>query len=187
MFKNLKLKIKRNLELTALISLILITVFFTVYYNYSKKKINQTHDKFIENIYLKKTLNYIVENLEPKYKNVKHKVESGETFDKILENYSIEKKEIIKIKNSLKNQININKLSTKQIIEFSLDKTNNKIEEFTFQISNTQKIKLKRNKDKDLFSEEILSIKLNKIIAYKENIIQKVYTHQHIIKKSHLI
>ena len=173
MFKNLKLKIRRNLELTALISLILITVFFTVYFNYSKKKINQTHDKFIENIYLKKTLNYIVENLEPKYKNVKHKVESGETFDKILENYSIEKKEIIKIKNSLKNQININKLSTKQIIEFSLDKTNNKIEEFTFQISNTQKVKLKRNKEKDLFNEEILSIKLNKIIAYKENIIQK--------------
>ena len=173
MFKNLKLKIKRNLELTALISLILITVFFTVYFNYSKKKINQTHDKFIENIYLKKTLNYIVENLEPKYKNVKHKVESGETFDKILENYSIEKKEIIKIKNSLKNQININKLSTKQIIEFSLDKTNNKIEEFTFQISNTQKVKLKRNKEKDLFNEEILSIKLNKIIVYKENIIQK--------------
>ncbi len=173
MFKNLKLKIKRNLELTALISLILITVFFTVYFNYSKKKINQTHDKFIENIYLKKTLNYIVENLEPKYKNVKHKVESGETFDKILENYSIEKKEIIKIKNSLKNQININKLNTKQIIEFSLDKTNNKIEEFTFQISNTQKVKLKRNKEKDLFNEEILSIKLNKIIAYKENIIQK--------------
>ena len=173
MFKNLKLKIKRNLELTALISLIIITVIFTGYFNYSKKKINQTYNKFIENIYLKKTLNYIVENLEPKYQNVKHKVKSGETFDKILENYSVEKKEIIKIKNSLKKQININKLNTKQIIEFSLDKTNNKIEQFTFQISNTQKIKLKRNKDKDLFSEEILSIKLNKIIVYKENIIKQ--------------
>ena len=173
MFKNLKLKIKRNLELTALISLIIITVIFTGYFNYSKKKINQTYNKFIENVYLKKTLYYIVENLEPKYQNVKHKVKSGETFDKILENYSVEKKEIIKIKNSLKKQININKLNTKQIIEFSLDKTNNKIEQFTFQISNTQKIKLKRNKDKDLFSEEILSIKLNKIIVYKENIIKQ--------------
>ena len=173
MFKNLKLKIKRNLELTALISLIIITVIFTGYFNYSKKKINQTYNKFIENVYLKKTLYYIVENLEPKYQNVKHKVKSGETFDKILENYSVEKKEIIKIKNSLKKQININKLNTKQIIEFSLDKTNNKIEQFTLQISNTQKIKLKRNKDKDLFSEEILSIKLNKIIVYKENIIKQ--------------
>ena len=177
MFKNLKLKIKRNLELTALISLIIITVIFTGYFNYSKKKINQTYNKFIENVYLKKTLYYIVENLEPKYQNVKHKVKSGETFDKILENYSVEKKEIIKIKNSLKKQININKLNTKQIIEFSLDKTNNKIEQFTLQISNTQKIKLKRNKDKDLFNEEILSIKLNKIIVYKENIIkQSLYT-----------
>ncbi len=173
MLKNLKLKIKRNLELTVLVSLILITVIFTSYFNYSKNKNKKTYNKFIENVYLKKTLNYIVANLEPKYKNIKHKIKSGETFDKILENYLIEKTEIIKIKNSLKNQININNLNTKQIIEFSLDKTNNKIEEFTFQISNTQKIRLKRNKEKDLFNEEIVSIKLNKSIVYQENIIQQ--------------
>jgi len=183
MLKNLKLKIKTNLQLTALISLILITIIFTNYFNYLKNKNDQTFNKFIENIYLKKTLNYIVENLEPKYKNIKHKVKSGETFDKILESYFIEKKEIIKIKNSLKKQININKLNTKQIIEFSLDKTDNKIEEFTFQVSNTQKIKLKRNKEKDLFNEEILSIKLNKIIVYKENIIQQSLYKSANIKK----
>ncbi len=183
MLKNLKLKIKTNIQLTALISLILITIIFTNYFNYLKNKNDQTFNKFIENIYLKKTLNYIVENLEPKYKNIKHKVKSGETFDKILESYFIEKKEIIKIKNSLKKQININKLNTKQIIEFSLDKTDNKIEEFTFQVSNTQKIKLKRNKEKDLFNEEILSIKLNKIIVYKENIIQQSLYKSANIKK----
>ena len=37
-------------------------------------------------------------------------------------------------------KVNLNKLNTKQIIEFSLDKTNNQINEFTFQISNKQKI-----------------------------------------------
>mgnify|MGYP007000074259 CR=1 len=77
-------------------------------------------------------------------KKIKHKIKSGETFDKILESYSVEKKEIIKIKNSLKKKIDLNKLNTKQIIQFSLDKTNNKIEEFTFQVTNTQKVKLKR-------------------------------------------
>ena len=41
--------------------------------------------------------------------------------------------------------MNLNKLKTKQIIQFSLDKTNNKITEFTYQISNTQKVFLKRN------------------------------------------
>ena len=52
---------------------------------------------------------------------------------KYWKNYKIDKKEIIKIKNSLKKKINLNKLNTRQIIQFSLDKTNNKINEFYFQ------------------------------------------------------
>ena len=134
------------------------------------------YNSFVDNIYLKKTLNHIIENLEPKYKKVKHKVKSGETFDKILNSYSIEKNEIIKIKNSLEKKVNLNKLNTKQTIQFSLDKTINKIIEFTFQISNKQKIYLIRNIENDNFSEEIRSIKLNKKIVYKENIIlQSLY------------
>ena len=35
-------------------------------------------------------------------KKIKHKIKSGETFDKILENYQIQKKEISIIKNALK-------------------------------------------------------------------------------------
>ena len=114
--------------------------------------------------------------LETKYKKIKHKIKSGETFDKILENYDIEKDEINKIKNSLEKKINLNKLNTKQIIQFTLDKTNNKIKEFNYQISNTQKILLKRDIEKDNFNNEILSIKLYKKIIYSENIIlQSLY------------
>ena len=132
--------------------------------------------KIYVNIYLRKTLQHIINNLEPKYKIIKHEITSGETFDKILENYAIEKKEIIKIKNSLKKKIDLNKLSTKQNIQFKLDKTNNKIQEFVYQISNTQKIYLKRNTVNDFFNEEIISIKLNKEIIYSENTItQSLY------------
>ena len=121
-------------------------------------------------------INHIVNNLEPKYNKVKHKIKSGETFDKILENYSINKSEINKIKKSLKKKVNLNKLNTKQIIQFSLDKTNNKIVEFTYQVSNTKKIYLKRSIEGDNFNEEILSIQLDKNIIYKENIItQSLY------------
>jgi murein DD-endopeptidase MepM/ murein hydrolase activator NlpD len=57
-----------------------------------------------------------------------------------------------------------------------LDKTNNKISEFEYQTSNTQKIFLKRNIESDKFKEEILSIKLDKKIVYNENIIlQSLY------------
>ena len=184
MLKHFKNRIIKNFEIFALILLILVTVTFTTLFNYNKKNKYDTYSDFVDNIYFKKTLDHIVNNLEPKYKKIKHKVRSGETFDKILENYSIEKKEIIKIKESLKKKINLNKLNTRQIIKFSLDKTNNKINEFSFQVSNTQKINLKRNYGDDKFNEEILSIKLNKEIVYKENIIiQSLYksaTNQNI-------
>ena len=167
-FKN---KIKKNIEIFALISLILFTAISTSYFNFSKKKSEQTYNNFIDNVYFKKTLTHIVSNLDPKFKKIKHKIKPGETFNKIFEDYSVEKKEIIKIKNSLKKKVNIDKLNTKQIIQFKLDKTNNKINEFTFQISSTQKIILKRDYENDDFSEEIISIKLSKKVVYNENII----------------
>ncbi|MDC0046751.1 peptidoglycan DD-metalloendopeptidase family protein [Candidatus Pelagibacter sp.] len=176
MFKNIKYKIKKNYEIFGLIILIIFTIISTGYFNYKKNYNTENYQNFIDNIYFKKTLNQIIENLEPKYRNIIHKVKSGETFDKILEDYSIEKKEITKIKNSLEKIININKLNTKQIIKINLDKTNNKIIEFTFKISNTQKVFLSRNIINDYFNEEILSIKLDKQVIYSENIIlQSLY------------
>ena len=167
---------KQKIEVKALVFLILLSSVFTTYFNFEKNKKNETLNNLIQNIYLKKSLNHIVDNLEPKYEKINHKVKLGETFDKILENYLIDKLEIEKIKKSLQKKININKLNTKQIIQFNLDKSNNKIEEFIFQISNTQKISLKRNIENDTFSEEILSIKLNKKIVFKENVIlQSLY------------
>ena len=176
MLKNFKYKLTKNLEIVGLVFLILIASILTSYFNFSKKNKSEIYNGFIDNIYLKKTLNHIVENLDPKFKKIKHKIKSGETFDKILEDYFIEKKEIIKIKNSLKKKVNLDKLTTNQIIEFRLNKTNNKIEEFIYQLSNTQKIYLKRNIANDIFNKKILSIKLNKKIVYKENIItQSLY------------
>ena len=176
MLKILKNKIRKNIQIFGLIFLIALTIVSTSYFNFKKNNNTQAYNNFIDNVYFKKTLSHLVDNLEPKYKKIKHKIKSGETFDKILESYSIEKSEILKIKNSLKDKVNLNKLNTKQIIQFNLDKTNNKINEFVFQTSNTQKIYLKRNIESDKFKEEILSIKLDKKIVYNENIIlQSLY------------
>ncbi|WP_440681214.1 peptidoglycan DD-metalloendopeptidase family protein [Candidatus Pelagibacter sp. HIMB1623] len=176
MLKNIARKIKKNFEIFGLVVLIIIVVLSTNYFNAKKNTEIKTYNNFIDNVYFKKTLKHVVANLEPKYKKIKHKIRPGETFDKILESYEIKKKEIIKIKQSLKGKTNLNKLNTRQIIYLSLDKTNNKINEFTFQISNTQKIYLKRNLDSDDFKNEMLAIKLDKKIIYKENIIlQSLY------------
>ena len=158
MLKKFKSSLLKNLKTFGLISLIIFTIIISILSNH-KKKISENQDgNIIDNIYFKKTLNEIINNLEPKYKKINHSIKYGETFDKILSDYSIDKDEIIKIKNILKKKINLNKLNTKQSIQFSLDKTNNKISEFTFQISNTEKIYLKRNIDNNKFIPKILSI-----------------------------
>ena len=127
MIKYFIYKFKKNTEIFGLVILIFITAISTSYFNYKKNLNERANNSFVDNIYFKKTLSHIFNNLEPKYKKIKHKIKSGETFDKILESYSIEKSEIIKIKNSLNKKVNLNKLDTKQIIHFSMYKTNNKI------------------------------------------------------------
>ena len=176
MVKNFSYKVKKNLEIFLLIFIILVSISATSYFNYKKNLDKKNYYGFIDNVYLIKTLSNIIDNLEPKYKKVKHTISTGETFDEILKNYSIKTIEINKIKKSLKKKVNLNKLNIKQSIQFSLDKTNNKIVEFTYQISNTEKIYLKRNIENDVFDEEMLSIKLNKKVIYKENLIlQSLY------------
>ena len=113
MLKILKNKIRKNIQIFGLIFLIALTIVSTGYFNFKKNNNIQAYNNFIDNVYFKKTLSHLVDNLEPKYKKIKHKIKSGETFDKILESYSIEKSEILKIKNSLKDKVNLNKIKYK--------------------------------------------------------------------------
>ena len=174
----------KKIEIFGLVFLITFTGLFTTYFNYNKNSNKDNYNNFLDNIYLKKTLNNIINNLEPKYQKINHKIKSGETFDKILGSYLIDKEEVAIIKKNLQNKINLNKLNTRQSLQFSLDKTNNKITEFTFKISNTEKIYLKRNIEDDRFNQKTLTIKLDKKIIYKENVIlQSLYlsaTNQNI-------
>ena len=176
MFKKIKIKIEKKSEIFALILLLIITIISTSYYNYNKQKIYINYKNLISNVYLKKTINHIFDNLEPKFKKINHKVRNGETFNTILEGYSIKKKEISEIKEKLSKKVNLNKLNTNQKIKFTIDQSNNLIKDFIFQISNTEKVYLTRDINTEKFKQEIIVTKLKKKIIYKENIIlQSLY------------
>ena len=176
MLKNLKKILIKNKEILALFLLITFTVSSSTYYNYNKSLVSENYNNLFSNLYFKKTINNIVDNLESKYQKINHKILSGETFDKILEEYLIETKEISEIKKELSKKVNLNKLNTNQKIQFSLDKSNNTIKDFTFQISNTEKIYLTKDYSTNSFNQETIVLKLNKEIVYRENIIlQSLY------------
>jgi len=169
--------IKKNIEITFFFLLLLITISITNIYNYKKILINENYKNLINNIYFQKSINQIFDNLVPRYKNINHKVSSGETFDKILNNYSIPSDEINQIKKKLNSDYDINNLKPNIEIKIIIDQSNNKkIISFLFPVSRTEKIQLTRNLDNNLFEKKIIITNLNKKIVFKEGkIIQSLY------------
>ena len=176
MLIKIKNKIKKNPEALALSLLILISIISTTYYNFNKEKILFNYKNLINNVYLKKTIHHVFNNLEPKFKKIEHKISPGETFDDILKRYNISNEEIAEIKKNLPKEININKLNTSQKIFFTIDQSKQLLKEFVIQLSTTKKVYLSRDINEDNFSQKILVTKLSKNIIYKENVIfQSLY------------
>ena len=174
MFNKLKFKIQK--EILALIILIIISTIFTLYHNYTKKEINNSYKQVIENVYFKKTINHFFDKFEPRFKKISHIVDVGETFDIILESYSIKKKEIEILKKSLSEKVNLNKLKTNQKLFLTIDQSENSIKEFIFQVSNKERVVLTKNLDNQVFDKKVILTKLKKQVNYNENIIlQSLY------------
>ncbi len=176
MINNFQKILKKNTEILALFILIVVSIISTTYFNYNKNKIINVYVESFNNIYFKKTINHFIDNLEPRFNKINHPISQGETFDIILKKYNVDKDEIKMIKETLSKKVNLNKLNTTQKIKFILDQSNNKIKEFTFQISSTEKIYLAKNTETKKFNQQILLTKLKKNITYKENkITQSLY------------
>ena len=161
--------IKKNIEITLLFLLLAITFASTIIYNNKKILIKENYKDVINNIYFQKSVKQIFDNLIPRYKSIEHKISSGETFDKILNNYSISNEEILEIKKNLNSDYNLNNLKTNLDIKFTIDQSNNKkITSFLFPVSRTEKIQLTKNLDTNIFEKKIIITNLNKKILFKE-------------------
>ena len=169
--------VKKNTEIFLLFLLLIFTIFSTTIYNNKKLKTNENYKEVINNIYFQKSLKQIFNNLKPRYKSIDHKISSGETFDKILNNYSIPSNEILDIKKSLSSDYNLSNLKSNLDIKFTIDQSNNKkITSFLFPVSRTEKILLTRNLDTDKFDKKKIITNLNKKIIFKEGkILQSLY------------
>ena len=169
--------LKKRIEIVFLFLLLVVTIASTTFYNNYKILINENYKDVINNIYFQKSINHIFDNLRPRYKNINHKVIGGETFDKILDGYSIPSNEIVEIKKKLNADYNLNNLKTGLDIRFTIDQSNNKkIISFLFPLSRTKKIQLTRNLDTNFFKKKIIITNLIKKIIFKEGkIIKSLY------------
>ena len=162
---------KGNRTIFSLTLLMIITIIAMNYHNYNKD-INETNIKnLINNLYFKKTLTNIFNQFDPKHQKVNHVISKGDSLSNIFEKYSLNKAELQLVNNSLVKKYKINNLKINDLLEFTIDRSNQNVIELSYPISKTKKIYLLRSKDFKFFEEKIITNKLVKEIMYEENII----------------
>ena len=176
-FPKLNVFIKKNLELVFLICTTLSVIILIQIFNYTKDQKKKHFFDVLNNIYFEKTLHNVIDNLDPKYINIEHKILYGENFNSILKKYDIPNNEISTVKKIISKKNNLNKLKKDQIIKFTLDLGNsNKIMKLLFPVSRTKKIQLVKSLNDDKFRYKEIVTDLNKKIVYKEaKILKSLY------------
>jgi len=175
-FGKIRSVIKRNPEIVFLLLTILFMVISTQAYNGIKNEKRSNFYDILNNSFFKKTAIYYLDNLSPKYLNITHKIIKGETLDEILSKYEIPESEVINIKKSIDKKNNLNNLKTGLTIDIIVDRSEDKIINFTFPISKTKKLNLVRNSSKNDFkSREIIKNLKKKIILKEGKIYESLY------------
>ncbi len=170
--------IQNHIHIIGLITLVFIAFISTTYYASYKKKQIEAFQKTLGNIYLKKTIVTLAENLNPRYEDITIIVNDNETFEKIIKNIDLPESEINKVLEDVSKIKHLNRVYKNQKISIKIDrKTPNKILEFSIERSKTKKILFTRNFSLDTFNHKEVVTKLKKIEVYKEGeIISSLYS-----------
>ena len=156
-----------------LILLIFITVLVTYFYDSNKKNQFYYLKKSFDNVYLKKSINSLTSKLEPRYVTIDYKIQKGDTYESILDNINISNKEKKIILNEIKTVKEIKSLKINQNILFKIDRKDNiKIIEFKVEIDKKKDAIFIRDTDVANFNFKIIENELNKILIFKEGIIE---------------
>jgi murein DD-endopeptidase MepM/ murein hydrolase activator NlpD len=167
-FKLRKL-IQKYFQFIFSLLLVLLIALFISYNSFHKKNQTDLFEKTLENIYLKNTVNSIIKNLKPRVETINYRIQTGDTFEKVLNKINISKNEKKKIlKKVLKLKL-INNLKKNHKISFKIDKKEPvKILEFSIQASKTKSILFIRNNISDGFDSIEIEKNLKKILSYRE-------------------
>jgi len=173
--KAIQQKIRSNYEVFFVILLVLISVVITQLYNESKNIYQKRYINLINNLYFQKTINHIIEEINPKFEYIEHKVSNNESLNSIFTKYNVKNSEVNLIRNNTKN-ISFKNLRINQKIKFTIDRTNNSIVELDLQINEVKKIEVKRVLGtNDFIVNEILTNLKKKLLFKEGKIIQSLY------------
>ena len=165
--------LRKNLEIFLLIFLLIISVFITQLYNTNEKKIQKDYLEILRNSYFKKSINYFFSNLKPKYENIEYKIEYGDTLVKILNNLSVDEKDVNKVVTLLKKSKTKN-LIQNQVLKITLENNGSLkgISSILIPVSKSRKLEIYKSLENNTFVKKEIITNLEKKIVLKEGIIK---------------
>ena len=151
---------------------ILGILFFGIYKSNNLERSQNIKESF-NNIYLKKTLKEITNNLNPRFTYINYISKSGDTYQSIVNSLKInqnEKKEILK---AISDEKSLKILRTNKKFLFKFDNLlNKKITEFQIETDKKNIILFDRSKLDNKFFSKKMTKNFTKKIVYKETVIQ---------------
>ena len=155
--------------------MILISILGVIVFSiYSKNKQEQLELIIgsLDNIYLKKTIQEITKNLEPRYTKKNYISKSGDTYERIIDSLPINKREKKVILNSILNENSLKILKINQKFTFKFDNlSDEKVTEFIIETDKKNEVIFSKTLNNNIFASKKIKKNFKKKIVYKETVI----------------
>ena len=154
-----------------LIFIAIIGIITSTIYSNTKNEQSFQIKTSLSNIYLKKTIKEITKNLEPRYKIEYYISKPGDTYESIVNNLDIIKKEKKILLSSILQEKSLKILKINQKFIFKYDNLSTKIIEFKIETDKKNEILFSRLDEVANFKTQKIQKNFKKKLVYKETII----------------
>ena len=171
--KNFKLSIFKEYFIFFWLFLIsILGIFLWISISLIKEENSHQIKSSLNNIYLKKTLKEITNNLEPRYTNLTYKSKPGDTFESIINKLGLSKEEKKKVIDTILKEKSLKILRVNQKFTFKFDHLiKKKIIEFKIETDKKNEIIFTENISKNNYITKKIEKNFRKNLVYKETII----------------
>ena len=163
---------KENSVFFWLILITIICVLSVTIYSKNRDEQSKKIKSSLENIYLKKIVKEITENLKPRYTVIEYTSKSGDTYQNIINKLDVKKSEKQIVIDTIKKEKALKLLKINQKFNFKLDNlTGKKVIEFVIETDKKNQIVFKRIAKKKTFISKKIKKNFIKKLVYKETVI----------------
>ena len=150
----------------------LLGIFASSFYKKSQQKQAEKIRSSLNNIYLKKTIEEITGNLNPRFTSKEYVSKSGDTYENIIEDLNINKKEKKIILDTILKEKSLNILGINQKFTFKIDNLlDDKILEFKIETDKKNEVLFTKSNNSNSFISKKIKKDFTKKLIYKETII----------------